>query len=1040
MIAKDSYSKKKLIYDIIILFIMGLTPLLWFKSGYSINGPDVSFPLNPSLFFYNRLFTWNHVNNLGLPSAINITSVFFHSIQALFYKLSNSIYFTQPASYCFWFFGICASMYYFIAVVQKDKPNRLQRFTAVLVYALNPLVFNIWEVAKAAEISALVATPLMLAFFIQGLDGRMPFLKAALLSGLCSLVFSEIGASPSVFAIPFGILIGYFIFTILREMLIKSGVKRIFLLCCYLLIFISVYILFNLYWILPYGFEIFKTLKDTATASPLEAFNMVNWLKGISTHTSIFNVSRFQGAWDWYYAWYDEQYVAYAKSYFNNPILLLISIAIPALAYMAIIFKKGWRVIYFAIVALIATIFATGVHPPFGVVFTKIAQRIPIFLVFRSPYYKFSLATLFAYAYLISCTVVAVYEKLGSVKIFEKLKVKFNSDVNYLKIIPSIFILLVFFSLLYYSYPMLTGAIIPVREKMFSLHLKVPNYVFETSRWLDEQEGQFRVMMLPDEKLDTYRWGYGAPINLLNLSCNVPIVWGPASYGRSRIRDIFYRDAYSDKTNAVYRLPQLLSVKYLWLKHDCWYDFYGPTLSPSQIKDLIGKSLEAKYLKSIGEWDFYEFPEMLPLIDNKDDAFLIFGDENILINLAERDYLMDRVLLFFDDNDKQNIEALLDEQAPNDVLFYNHHAEYIEEISSNLIRQRSNSINYIYETTSMPFSPNRNYKLPDYINIERVIGFAASTKYDDANDWLWLVTNKQPNLIINNQSQNEQLINFSFDTFSYNSQRSLYIYLNDELLKFPMCEADKVQQIRLKRLNLKPGKNIISFYTPYLPEVRRGKEVTFAFKDFNLGGLEFSGSFYVPQKSNYRFTIYPLSLNDKEILYPKEEKYIMVNIDGRNYNLNFTNDYIYKSEKIIFDKGGHEFKMTQFLAEDYNIEIISDKLNFDKDKNVSIPFKMHNPTRYTVDNTHSKPTYLLFNESFDSNWKLYDGRKDGQKEIGVHLKANSYANTWFINNPAKGIYTIDYWPQRLFYLGVIAALLMVLVSLIYFSFNLPWKK
>jgi len=40
---ENKKNRLAVLIDAVILFVLGLTPLLWFKPGYSVNGPDVSF-------------------------------------------------------------------------------------------------------------------------------------------------------------------------------------------------------------------------------------------------------------------------------------------------------------------------------------------------------------------------------------------------------------------------------------------------------------------------------------------------------------------------------------------------------------------------------------------------------------------------------------------------------------------------------------------------------------------------------------------------------------------------------------------------------------------------------------------------------------------------------------------------------------------------------------------------------------------------------------------------------------------------------------
>jgi hypothetical protein len=672
---------------------------------------------------------------------------------------------------------------------------------------------------------------------------------------------------------------------------------------------------------------------------------------------------------------------------------------------------------------------------PYGHIFIKVAQAVPIFLVFRSPYYKFTLATLFAYSFLISITVSACYLWLGSLRVVEKLKISILGMK--IKVIPVLFVIIALGGILVYSYPMLTGHIIPQRTKMFTLHLQVPDYVYEAADYLDAQEGNYRVLSLPKENLDTYTWGYGAPTNILNLLSTTPVVWGSASYGgEGQIGNIFYSGLYDDALVNLEEIARLLNVKYLLLRNDCWYDFYGPMLSPEELTSRIQKNLGLKVAQSFGAWDFYELTTPQNGIVLKDKAFLIFGTKKVVSNLASRDFLKERVMLFYEDNTPQVLNELFEAGALLDCIFYNKQADETQLVLDEVVKGQADSVSYIYETSSLPFKPSSEFKLPDYIKVDKMVGLAESSSYDELQGWFWLLTNKQPNIFIDNLSGEDQLVNFSFETFSFMLDRTLYVYLNDDLLDYPMCTADTPQQIRLKRITLKPGRNIISFYTPYPQTTRRAREVTFAFKDFNIGGLEFSGNFYLPKSDTYKLLVYPVSKEDSHLLIPKEEQFIMLDIDGKKHTLDLTKDFVYINEKIDIEAGRHTFKIGQFLAEDYNIEILSSKLfKGREDIDKGLDYKMVNPAQYSFSLSESKTGYISFNESYDRNWKLYQGGK----ARGLHLQGDGYNNTWYVQKMPAGELVIEFWPQRLLGWGAGFSGLAVILGLVYLL-KLKMKK
>ena len=118
-----------------------------------------------------------------------------------------------------------------------------------------------------------------------------------------------------------------------------------------------------------------------------------------------------------------------------------------------------------------------------------------------------------------------------------------------------------------------------------------------------------------------------------------------------------------------------------------------------------------------------------------------------------------------------------------------------------------------------------------------------------------------------------------------------------------------------------------------------------------------------------------------------------------------------------------------------------------------IEYRQINPTKYEVKITSaSEPFFLILNEKFNPDWKIY--QKDAVTETGnakanylttikegiqdnflntlfskalpeeAHLNVNGYANAWLIDPSKYGrqqkfTAVIEYWPQKIFYLGVI---------------------
>lgn len=111
----------------------------------------------------------------------------------------------------------------------------------------------------------------------------------------------------------------------------------------------------------------------------------------------------------------------------------------------------------------------------------------------------------------------------------------------------------------------------------------------------------------------------------------------------------------------------------------------------------------------------------------------------------------------------------------------------------------------------------------------------------------------------------------------------------------------------------------------------------------------------------------------------------------------------------------------------------------------AVSFKQINPTKYRAKiEQASKPFYLVFSESFDKNWKLYINKTLVEEKN--HMMANGYANAWKIdvnqddNDLTAFDLTIEYYPQKLFSIGLFVFKITVIGCLGYIIFNILRKK
>lgn len=660
--------------DLLFIAAAGATPLLWLTPGTVVTGGDANFPLDPIAWFLGRSFIWNDLFNCGIPAAVNATSLFFHGLQALGVFVGLTLFHTQQAFYVFWFTALCASMYYLMAVLQGDRPNRCERLVAVCFYAYNPLMFNIWEACKAAELSALVAMPTLLAWVWLGAERRLPLWVVACRTVLLSLVVAEVGAGPPVLGAVLILPLAWVVARAVQAMVrkhphtIRHDLRA-------LAVVAAAFTVVGAFWVLPYGFEIFDQIVAEAQGG-LSAFNLTNWLRGISTHTSLLNVSRLQGAWDWYYDWNKEPYVAYAKGYTANPILVFLSVAFPLLAYSAVVVRRQFSTLFFAGLTLVMTILATGAHPPFGGLYLFFSERVPILSMFRSPYYKFGLLMILGYAYLIAVALRGWGERCQTLwrdrPLFRK---SWMAALG-----PRYWGLYLIGVNLLYCMPMLTGEIVYRHRTMPSIKLTIPPYVTATARWLADQPSEGRVLSMPKDSVDIYKWGYASIVHALHLASRRGILssrdFVAGFESANTVREAIYEMVWQQFTPWAGRLLGLLNCRYVLLRYDSWFDFYGNKDSPSRWGEALRWQTGISFLKQLGGWQMFGVTDGPPRLFAVEKATLVKTGTPELGALAARPDTAHPDWLFTQDMSPRQLWDLMDTRRFGAVAL--HQADWSE--------------------------------------------------------------------------------------------------------------------------------------------------------------------------------------------------------------------------------------------------------------------------------------------------------------------------------------------------------------------------
>lgn len=572
-------------FYLIVVGILGLIPLIWFwnKGNFLIDGVDTNFPLNPLVWFARRLYVWNGTLNAGSDFSSSTSGLFFHLIQVIPYLVGFKLQAVELISMLFWFLMTVFSSFFLSRVILPRRFIPQLMFT--VFYSFNVYLFNTWENVKVANLSLMVGIPLVLGVLILLDQKKISKVLGFFLACLAGIFLSGTGINPSYFLSLFLVILIYFV-----GVFIASPGERLTKLGNFITVSLAV-ILVSSFWLLP---TLNFVISGVPTGGSIERIGFTNWIDSLSENTSIFNVLRLQGAWDWYST--DQTtglplYIPYALNYFHRLPFIVFSLVAPILAVLSLIFRnKHNRYLYlvFSIMLLVGVFLCSGTHPPTGVVFGYLLNHLPFFSLFRSPWYIFAPLLIISYAGLFGLLFDNAYEYLEL-----KRKRLGNFVLDFLGMILII-------GNLIYCYPLVSGKIFrPGRSDSF--YVNFPQYVFDASSWLKNEGGEGRIIDYPDDEIQNYQWGYRGIESILQLFANRETISSSLNASDSpigRLLKEFYLKIKKGELNSAVKIAEKLNVSMVFEKKD------QVSLSPSLPEEMV-KNYQAD---SFGEWVFYRLP------------------------------------------------------------------------------------------------------------------------------------------------------------------------------------------------------------------------------------------------------------------------------------------------------------------------------------------------------------------------------------------------------------------------------------------------
>lgn len=958
-----------------------------------INGVDTNFPLDPLTWFLRRLYVWSSNANAGADFSSSTAGLFFHSVQVIPSLLHFNLQIVQLFSLIFWFSLIIFGSFILGRIL---FPGRfLVQLLFVNLYAFNIYLFNTWENVKVANLSLMSAIPLGFSVLLLLRNKTLTYAKAGFLLCLIGLIISGAGINPA-YIVSFFLLLGLYTFA---DVVCDFGYKKATVKIKNYLFVVTIILLVNMHWILPTLNFIFQNITSSGS---IDKIGFTNWVQSLSADTSLVNVMRMQGAWDWYA--FDSitglpLYIPYALRFLADWRFVFFSFLITAIAISAFLVKKrsqNYLYLAFGLMFILSIFLGSGTHPPTGYLFGWMGRYIPFFSLFRSPWYIFTPLFVVSLAGLVSLFFYNIEEYIDRLGYSSK------------KVIGAMIILLILGNLVY-SYPLVQGKIFrPDQSQNF--YIQFPTYLFEAKNWLDTNN-RGRVIGYPDDEIERFNWGYTGIDSILNLLVDNQSLFSPLNAPDAPIASIiklFYLNLKRGEISSATALASKLNIGLIFEKKD------QPSLSPG-LPDIIKQWPS----KNFGEWSFYQYPEnsFLPKIFTASNIYLNYSKDSSalpLTILASRDITVDS-----GDSQLEGITEI-NEHKGNVLIAQNMQAEELSRFTSSpsllanrlTVRDLSKGEFNFQLPASGAYQPVLEKYALEYFGLNTQKGI--DVKLDDQSVHLEIDTENDSYIFfkeLNLAAGNHKLV-FSL----VNSNLVKGDFEDSELMKYGEGEFAIISENNRRYLNIlnKSDKDIginfpiISFnpYITYLVQLRYhqiyGNNAQALISQRNQNALVKTQVERLPNHPEWTavsFYYEPVRTSSDiviKVVAPSTK-------DPLGTKVSYDDLQVYK----VFQN---------------NLLLIKKPMGVMSTPEVT--FKEVSPVLYEgkVENSPTGHT-LVFSENYSPNWDLSIEADNSGISKPIHFSTNLYANGWFVKNAPNGYkFRIYYKPQSLWVFGLTISL------------------
>ena len=1023
---------RSLPFGLIVVIAAGLAPLFWVDPGLIAKAEDFLLPITFDRWL-DYVSTWDSSAILGGSPDDRLPQLFFMFWPALFRGLGFSIETAQRLQFTFWFMGSGLAMYVLMRTLVRSETARVG---AVLFYLFNFYQEPVYQGFNIANLSAYAALPLALAVTIGALRGGSVWVWGGLL-GLVSLIGSGAGANPPLAVValaPVPLYVG--LYAVRRWSLgDRAGVRRALR---FGVIGLVLTVAVNGYWLIPQAVG-FVTVGPTQVFASVLETERGGFLARLSESAAPFNVLRLQGHWPWYDVVEGVPVIPYADTYLWETWAVALS-AVPAVAGLAgLMLSRDRRMLYFAGLAVLGLLFSGGLNGPTGWLFGWLWEHVPLFTIFRSPWYKATLLTVLGLAPLIGVGLGAGVERLeGAVGrlaragALEGMRAGVRGGALVLLVAPY----------LAYMGPVVRGEILVTREAeepLYPYQVKLPEYLEEAGEWLESRPGDFRVLPLPPMQRWTTDWGYTAYWTPMAEFSERPFL---GLWPDTRAVRVMYDTLLRVRREGAPRILARSGIGYVMQQDDVGNRYlldrtlFPQEFSASETAAIVRNSGLEEEVR-IGPLHFYRVPEVKPLV---------WGTRSVIVDSVQREHLgpplevadlVDGVVVLTPDTDGK---------APPGVAAMLGYGESQTGLAVRML-QRPASV-----SESIPPGARGGYwhlisgaELSDVevdpaqLRMRSLDGWDPQTAQD-------LAGNVRKTKVVRRQVDHLEVVRpasepgtaaLAMRVRSIGRQRTLWVRVNDEFVAVRRLRADDTTEIVVHGLRLDPGRNLVGFYSPDADtELADGSLVSFEIETpIRVGTIARTRSLQIARDGVYELMLLPGGGNVGLTDAPEQARWLWVegarlepaertgrqSVPERLKWLRI--DGMSVLERLEAADGGRPARVEVELSAGHHVVEIGQTDGTPLDVLLApkgqaelgareaprVSYERLRETHIRARVGSSGPYVLVLNESYDPRWKAYvEGR-----EVARHFEVNGVANGWVIEADGAHEVELEFSAQRL---------------------------